>query len=463
MIYNLTTFSVHADPVDINNGFEVLLDSEDIESHLLALQHKQRPCREKKQHVATKEDEEPSWSKLPWFETVCVESTAPPRKYRLSRAPYVPVVRSATDDQYNFWLPWPVWDYIFYRFLQHFDLGVCSMVCKSWNRMLKNVIGINTALVDQRNKELGIPISGRLMAAYTVALYGGDTRSFTESVELQLHCKDLQARERLYSQRVALPHNVRKNMKICVLGGDATFSEDDQQRWLDLGVDIYTMELLYNFKNGLTSHQKKGLINKYDVFVAHSDIIRRIPRMVGTAFNKRSKFPVLFSPNDDIDAMVSYLKRSFRIQLKRLGPNRRSFMGGMIGDLSLTPLQLIENLQAALAAVERWEPRAIQTAHLKTTMGRAFCLDENMQARYQLTRVAERAALPVSRNIYRGVYSYTPRSCVQHFPPVKEVPFYEKERKRKQLCSPQRKSKRKAAKKTAKLLSQQRKKDIRKM
>ncbi|KAK4200475.1 ribosomal protein L1-like protein [Triangularia verruculosa] len=169
--------------------------------------------------------------------------------------------------------------------------------------------------------------------------YSNETkkRNFLETVELQIGLKNYDPqRDKRFSGTVKLPTVPRPNMSICILG-----DQYDIDRAKHGGVDAMSVDDLKK----LNKNKKliKKLARKYDAFVASDTLIKQIPRLLGPGLSKAGKFPTPVSHADDLSARITEVKSTVKFQLKKV-----LCMGVAVGNVGMTPDQLIANIMLAI-------------------------------------------------------------------------------------------------------------------
>merc|ERR1719352_1960076 len=81
-----------------------------------------------------------------------------------------------------------------------------------------------------------------------------------------------------------------------------------------IGLDYKTQDDLKTFKRN--KKLVKKMAKQYDMFIASSTLIRRIPRLLGPTLNKIGKFPSPITANESVENKISELSRTIRGSLK---------------------------------------------------------------------------------------------------------------------------------------------------
>lgn len=119
----------------------------------------------------------------------------------------------------------------------------------------------------------------------------GKKRNFVETIELQVALKNYDpAKDKRFNGTVTLPLAPRPRMGVCVLGNEIHY-----QQCKTLGIPTMNEEELKK----LNKNKKlvKNLAKKYDVFLASSTLIKKIPRILGPGLNRAGKFPSTILPS----------------------------------------------------------------------------------------------------------------------------------------------------------------------
>lgn len=187
-------------------------------------------------------------------------------------------------------------------------------------------------------------------------------RKFVETIELQIGLKDYDTqRDKRFSGTVKLSNEVRKKLRVCILG-DAVHVEEAQKLKLDY-MDIEAMKKLNKDKTLV-----KKLAKRYDAFLASQVILPQIPKLLGPGLNKAGKFPSLITHNDKIEEKINELKASIKFQLKKV-----LCMGVPVGHANLKEDELRSNIVHAinfLVSLLKKNWQNIKTLHIKSTMGK---------------------------------------------------------------------------------------------
>jgi len=191
-------------------------------------------------------------------------------------------------------------------------------------------------------------------------------RKFMETVELQVGLKNFDpSRDKRINGSVKLPFAPKKNCKICLFGNAAHIDEAKA-----IGLDFRAHDELKGLKK--QKKQIKKLAKGYDAFLASSNLIKQVPRLIGPILNKIGKFPVSVPPGaGNVESKVADLKNTVKFALK-FKANMPMALACAIGNVEMSPEDLEANIRAAinyLLTLMKKQWQNIRRIHIKTTMG----------------------------------------------------------------------------------------------
>lgn len=112
-------------------------------------------------------------------------------------------------------------------------------------------------------------------------------RKFTETFELQIGLKDYDTqKDKRFAGTVRLPHIIRPQLKICLIG-DAKHIEEVKKQGLDIDVIDFDGLKKFNKEKKLI----KSWAKKYSLLLATDSLVKKIPQVVGPTLNKIGMFP----------------------------------------------------------------------------------------------------------------------------------------------------------------------------
>merc|ERR1712170_23164 len=110
-----------------------------------------------------------------------------------------------------------------------------------------------------------------------------ENKKFIETFELQIGLKGFDpARDKTINAVTVLPVAPKLKNRYCLLGNEIQCEEASK-----IGLDYKTEDDLKTFKRDKKTVKK--MAKQYDMFIASSTLIRRIPRLLGPTLNKVNK------------------------------------------------------------------------------------------------------------------------------------------------------------------------------
>jgi len=191
-------------------------------------------------------------------------------------------------------------------------------------------------------------------------------RNFLETIELQIVLKNYDpVRDKRFSGSIKLPTPPRQKFKVCVLGNQKHCDEAKAA-----GIPFMSVDDLNKLKRN--NKLVKKLANQYNAFLASTDLIKRIPRILGPGLNKAGKFPSVLGNSDNIADKVNEQKASIKFQLKS---KKNMVLGVPVGNVSLTELEVSTNVNLAinfLVSMLKKNWQNIRKLYIKSSMGPPF-------------------------------------------------------------------------------------------
>ncbi|MES1922047.1 60S ribosomal protein L10A, variant 2 [Bonamia ostreae] len=135
-------------------------------------------------------------------------------------------------------------------------------------------------------------------------------RNFLETIEFQFALKNFDpSRDRRIVGSVQLPHIAKPKFKVCLLGSAQHCNEAKV-----IGIDSLNEEDLIGFKKN--KKKVKKLAKKYDAFMASSDLIKKIPKLLGPGLNRAGKFPVPIDSSETVADKLKVVKSTVKYNIK---------------------------------------------------------------------------------------------------------------------------------------------------
>jgi large subunit ribosomal protein L1 len=188
-------------------------------------------------------------------------------------------------------------------------------------------------------------------------------RKFKQSVEMYIILKDIDVKKGFaLNDTIQLPKKLSSPTTVCVMaGGDMGLKAKSANADRVLSGEELS-EIAAN------KRQARKFINNYDFFLADTQLMTTVGKVLGQLLGPRGKMPVPVPFNAPIDAILDRFRSSIRIKVK----NSLS-ISCKIGDESMSDEDLAANAHAILAAVEKKLPsgdRNIRRVMVKTSMGK---------------------------------------------------------------------------------------------
>lgn len=191
-------------------------------------------------------------------------------------------------------------------------------------------------------------------------------RKFVETIELQMGLKGFDpARDKRINATTVLPTAPKNKYKFCLLGNDAQCEEAEA-----MNLPFKTLAELKTYKRNKKIVKK--LAKEYDMFLASSNLIRQVPRLLGPTLNKVNKFPLPVAATEKVEDKVEELKRTLKGSLKfKVGmPMCLSFPVANCAHDEATIKKNILHLINYLTTQFKKNWQNVRRVHIKTTMGK---------------------------------------------------------------------------------------------
>ncbi len=188
-------------------------------------------------------------------------------------------------------------------------------------------------------------------------------RKFKQSVEMYVILKDIDVKKGFaMNETIQLPKKLSTPTTVCIMAGG------------DMGLKAKTANadrvISGDEINSLAADKRKArkFINNYDFFLADTQLMTTVGKVLGQLLGPRGKMPVPVPFNAPIDSFLDRFRSSIRVKVK----NSLS-LSCKIGDESMSDEDLAANAHAVLNAIEKKLPsgeRNIRKIIIKTSMGK---------------------------------------------------------------------------------------------
>ncbi len=193
-------------------------------------------------------------------------------------------------------------------------------------------------------------------------------RKFDQSIDLAINLKevDMNKPENRIDEEFVLPHGRGKDLKVAVIA-DGELAHQAKKITDRVIIKEELEEMGKNKKDA------KKIVNKYDFFIAQTDLMTVVGRFLGPILGPRGKMPKPIPPNIQIAPIVERLKKTVKIKTKE-----KPIINVPVGTESMDDERITENIEAVLSLVTRKLVRGtsnIKSVYLKTTMGPSIKLE----------------------------------------------------------------------------------------
>ena len=187
-------------------------------------------------------------------------------------------------------------------------------------------------------------------------------RKFKQAIELIVNFKDIDVKKGFALNDVVQLPKTSSPATVCVM---ATGEMGQKAKAANADSVIGTDELE---KFGSNKRESRKFIDKYDFFLADTQVMPIVGKTLGQLLGPRGKMPTPVPFNADIVAFLARFRSSIKIR------TRASLsIACKIGDESMEDSDLAINAHAVLAAIEKKLPNGeknIKKIIVKTTMGK---------------------------------------------------------------------------------------------
>ena len=187
-------------------------------------------------------------------------------------------------------------------------------------------------------------------------------RKFKQSVELIINFKDIDVKKGFALNEVVQLPKTSSPATVCVM---ATGDMGQKAKQANADAVVGTEEL---DKFATNKRESRKFINKYDFFLADTQVMPIVGKTLGQLLGPRGKMPTPVPFNAPIESFLERFRSSIKIR------TRASLsLSCKIGDESMEDVDLATNAYAILSAVEKKLPNGeknMKRIMIKTTMGK---------------------------------------------------------------------------------------------
>lgn len=191
---------------------------------------------------------------------------------------------------------------------------------------------------------------------------GGKQRKFKQSVEMILVFKDIDVKKGFALNEVVQLPKTSSPSTVCIM---ATGDMGQKAKAAKADAVVGSEEL---DKFAANKRASRKFINKYDFFLADTQIMPVVGKVLGQLLGPRGKMPTPVPFNASIESFLQRFRSSIKVRARAT-----LAMSCKIGDESMDDADLAINAHAVLSAVEKKLPNGdknMKRIIVKTTMGK---------------------------------------------------------------------------------------------
>jgi large subunit ribosomal protein L1 len=192
---------------------------------------------------------------------------------------------------------------------------------------------------------------------------GDKERKFKQTLEMYVILKDIDVKKGFaMNETIQLPKKLSKPTTVCVMaGGDMGLkAKSANADRVVSGDELNTL--------AANKREARKFINNYDFFLADTQLMTTVGKVLGQLLGPRGKMPIPVPFNAPIESFLDRFRSSIRVKVK----NSLS-MSCKIGDETMDDGDLAANAHAVLNAIEKKLPsgdKNIRRVIVKTSMGK---------------------------------------------------------------------------------------------
>lgn len=199
-------------------------------------------------------------------------------------------------------------------------------------------------------------------------------RKFTQAIELIVNFKDIDVKKGFALNEVVQLPKTSSPATVCVM---ATGDMGLKAKAANADSVIGTEEL---DKFATNKRESRKFINKYDFFLADTQVMPLVGKTLGQLLGPRGKMPTPVPFNAPIDAFLARFRSSIKVR------TRASLsVSCKIGDVTMEDNDLAINAHAVLNIIEKKLPNGeknIKRIMVKTTMGKPVKQIQEVKKKY---------------------------------------------------------------------------------
>ena len=203
---------------------------------------------------------------------------------------------------------------------------------------------------------------------------GSKQRKFKQSVEMIIVFKDIDVKKGFALNEIVQLPKTSSPATVCIMA-----TGDMGQKAKEAKADaVLGSEELDKFATNKRASRK--FINKYDFFLADTQIMPAVGKVLGQLLGPRGKMPTPVPFNASIESFLQRFRSSIKVRARST-----LAMSCKIGDESMENTDLSINAYAVLSAVEKKLPNGeknLKRIIIKTTMGKPIKQIEEVKKKH---------------------------------------------------------------------------------
>lgn len=187
-------------------------------------------------------------------------------------------------------------------------------------------------------------------------------RNFVESVEIIVVFKDIDVKKGFQINEVVQLPQIGSDAAVCVLAGGDMGTKAKEAN----AAAVVDADELGRLSTDRRAARK--FINKYDFFLADTQIMPTVGKSLGQLLGPRGKMPTPVPFNAPIESFLQRFKKSIRVRVRG-----SLSISSKIGSQSMDDASLAANAMVVLRTIEKKLPNGeknIRDVMIKTTMGK---------------------------------------------------------------------------------------------
>ena len=196
-------------------------------------------------------------------------------------------------------------------------------------------------------------------------------RKFVQSLDMIINFQkiDFKKPDNRINVTVSLPKGRGKKVKIAAIVGDELVPE--AKKYADKVIQKHELEAL-----GKNKKEAKKIASEYDFFIAQTDLMAQVGKILGQILGPKGKMPRPVPPTAKFEALMTSMQKNVLIKMKgKFLPTVQS----IIGTEEMSTEDITANATAVLDAIKNKLPNRegnIKSLYIKSTMGKPVRVDE---------------------------------------------------------------------------------------